>query len=243
MTAVEEAQRLLASGQSTRAIACLDRAAARGDALSWFELGILYLAGKQVARDLSRARDCFKHAGELGNRAGKNIHIQLTALGVGGELNWAEALGGLRALATTDELAAVQVGLLDEMDLASDGAPSGEIARQQLSSNPHVWSFDGFFSPAEAAYLIDRAKAFLQPSLVVDPATGALAPNPVRTSHGMSFPWVSEDLVIQALTLRIALASNTSPAVGEPLQVLRSSRDNNTGRISMPSIRPTISGS
>jgi prolyl 4-hydroxylase len=221
MTAVGEAQHLFASGDTDRAIACLDRAAAQGDELSWLELGLLFLSGKHVARDLARARECFGSAGKLGNSAARHIHIQLVALGVGGEAEWSKALTELRAMATNDEVAATQVRLLDAMDLSSEGTPSRDIVGHQLSSDPHVWSFDGFFSPAESSYLIARARPLLQPSLVVDPATGALTPNPVRTSHAMSFPWVSEDLVIQALNRRIALASSTSPEFGEPLQILR----------------------
>lgn len=221
MTAVEEAQRLFASGESRMGIACLERAAAKGDEHSWFELGLCFLAGKHVPRDLARARSSFEQAATLGNTAARNIHIQFTALGVGAEPDWGGAVAQLRNLAAADEVAALQVALLDDMDLSADGGPAEEIPGHRLSSEPHVWSFDGFFSHREISYLVRRAEPLLQPSLVVDPASGELSANPVRTSHAMSFPWVSEDLVIQALNRRIAAASGTSHEAGEPLQILR----------------------
>jgi len=221
MAAIDQAQRLLASGQTALAIAELERAAGRGDASSWLELGFLFLGGRHVQRDLSRARDCFRRAGQGGNVTGKNIYLQLLALGAGGESNWAAAVRELQDLARDDQTAEKQLALLEEMDLSPDGNPSGTITGNKLSAEPEVWSFAGIFSPDECSYLIARAKPRLEPSVVVDPATGQLIPHPVRTSHNTSFPWVSEDLVIQALNRRIAKASATLPRAGEPLQILR----------------------
>jgi prolyl 4-hydroxylase len=221
MSAVENARRLLASGQSESAVAELRRGAARGDSLSWLELGMLFLAGRHVQRDLPSARYYFKRAGEAGDPTGKNIFIQLLGVGAGGEPDWNGAIAELRGLARNDDAAASQLALLDRMDLSTVGDPSGAIARRQLSTKPEVSSFDRLFSIEECAYLVRRAQPLLQPSVVVDPATGQLTPHPVRTSHNTVFPWVSEDLVIQALNRRIAAASGTAAAAGEPLQVLR----------------------
>jgi prolyl 4-hydroxylase len=221
MTAVDRAQRFLASGQTAQAVAELERAAIQGDASSWLDLGLLFLAGKHVQRDLARARDCFSRAGQGGNLVGKNIHLQLLALGAGGDSNWDAAVSELQDLGRTNQIAERQLALLEQMTVSPDGNPSQMIAGNQLSIEPEVWSFERFFSPDECSYLIARAQPLLQPSVVVDPATGELTPHPVRTSHNTSFPWVSEDLVIQALNRRIAKASATLPEAGEPLQILR----------------------
>ena len=45
--------------------------------------------------------------------------------------------------------------------------------------------------------------------------------NPVRTSDAMVFPWIAESPAVHALNRRIAAATGTIPAQGEPLQVLR----------------------
>jgi prolyl 4-hydroxylase len=56
---------------------------------------------------------------------------------------------------------------------------------------------------------------------VVDPATGRMVPNPVRSSDAAIFGVYAEDLVVNALNRRIAAASGTRPEQGEPLQLLR----------------------
>ena len=221
MSTVDQAQRLLASGQTRDALVLLERAAEQGDAASWLELGLLFLAGRHVDRDLAKARECVSRAAQAGDPTARNIHLQFLALGVGGDANWAEAVDLLRDLAEGDAVAAAQTALFDEMQLSAKGDPRGNSGGRQLSADPEVWAFDGFFSPSECRYLIECARPRLQPSTVVDPQRGQLLPNPVRTSHGMAFPWVSEDLVIQALNRRIAWASGTQAAAGEPLQVLR----------------------
>jgi prolyl 4-hydroxylase len=111
--------------------------------------------------------------------------------------------------------------LLGRMGLAPNGDPAREIPSRELSAEPRVWSFDRLFSAEESAYLIERAQPNLEPSVIVDPQTGQMREHPVRTSHNMSFVWVSEDLVIHALNRRIAAASGTAVSVGEPLQILR----------------------
>jgi prolyl 4-hydroxylase len=61
----------------------------------------------------------------------------------------------------------------------------------------------------------------LGPSLVVDPMTGREIQNPVRSSFGMNFGPMQEDLVINAINRRIAAATGTRPATAEPLYILR----------------------
>ena len=61
----------------------------------------------------------------------------------------------------------------------------------------------------------------LGPSLVVDPMTGKEIQNPVRSSFGMNFGPMQEDLVINAINRRIAAATGTRAATAEPLYILR----------------------
>jgi prolyl 4-hydroxylase len=79
----------------------------------------------------------------------------------------------------------------------------------------------GFFSQAECDFLVQEAEPWLTPSLIVDPRSGQLVHNPVRTSDAMVFPWIAESPAIHAFNRRIAVATGTAPAQGEPLQVLR----------------------
>lgn len=221
MSAADQARDLLAGGNVAAALSQLESAARSGDASAWLELGILYLSGKHVPRALDKARDYFRAAGEAGDLTGRNIYIQFLAIGVGADPDWPAAVAELRSLAGQDAVAASQIAMIDRMDLSPDGNPAAPIDKRQLSSSPDVWSFDRLFSADECAYLVARAEPLLQASVVVDPNSGELRPHPVRTSHGMAFPWVSEDLVIHALNRRLAAASESDVGAGEPLQILR----------------------
>lgn len=221
MSPVEKARELLAAGQAEQAIAELDRGAASGDPESLLELGIVYLAGKHVVRDLARAREYFRRAGEAGDPTARRIHISFVAIGVGADPDWAGAVDRLRDFSGRDAAAAQQVALIDQMALSPEGDPTRDHSARPLSTEPWVRAFDRLFSPDECAYLIARSQPLLQPSVIVDPDSGELRPHPVRTSYSAVFPWVSEDLVIRALNRRIAAVSETAVAAGEPLQVLR----------------------
>jgi prolyl 4-hydroxylase len=60
----------------------------------------------------------------------------------------------------------------------------------------------------------------MEPSIVLDPASGRPIPHPVRTSSGAVIGPTREDMVVRALNKRIAAASDTAVEQGEPLQVL-----------------------
>ena len=57
--------------------------------------------------------------------------------------------------------------------------------------------------------------------MVVDPGSGRMVPNPIRTSDGTAFGVTMEDPVVAALNRRIASLSGTPSENGEPLQLLR----------------------
>jgi prolyl 4-hydroxylase len=218
---VDLAYSLLEAGEPAKALAELERGAEASDAASSLEAAIWYLDGRHVARDLSRSREYFRRAGDLGDATAEHVYIAFLANGIGGEGSWQAATERLCSLATCDERAARQVKLVEKMAIDAVGYPAERPAGRQISDAPEARAFERFLSGEECAYLIDAAKPLLQPSVVVDPHSGALRPHPIRTSDGASFPWVSEDLVISAINRRIAVASETELACGEPLQVLR----------------------
>ncbi len=91
---------------------------------------------------------------------------------------------------------------------------------ERLSDAPDVVRFPGLLTAAECAWLVAAAQASLAPSLIVDPATGAARPDPVRRARAMSFGPLDADLVVSAVGERIAAASGTAVAQAEPLAVL-----------------------
>jgi len=220
MIPIDSAFDLVRAGRASEAVFELESAASAGDAPSAIELGIWFLEGKHVPRDLRRSREAFRRAAELGNASAEQVFTSFMAIGVGASADWAGALRRLRAFARVDSAAAEQLALLDRMNLTQAGDPGEHPVARQLSVEPQVNCFEQLFSGDECSYLISRARPLLQPSVIVEPSTGQLQPHPIRTSEGAMFPWASEDLVIHALNRRLAWASGTAVACGEPLQVL-----------------------
>jgi prolyl 4-hydroxylase len=89
-----------------------------------------------------------------------------------------------------------------------------------LSEAPYVAHFPGLFSEAECAYLIEAAEPLLQPAVIVHPVTGQLFRDPIRTSTAAAFPLAFENPAIHALNRRLAAATRSDVAQGEPLQIL-----------------------
>jgi prolyl 4-hydroxylase len=90
-----------------------------------------------------------------------------------------------------------------------------------VKSSPSVVRFSNLLTATECRYLIDRAMPLLKPSSVVDPRSGKLVRNPIRTSDAAAFPLIDESPAIHALNRRFAAVSRTDPRQGEPLQILR----------------------
>jgi prolyl 4-hydroxylase len=202
------------------ALQILEDGGRAGDQGCLVELGAWFLAGQIVQRDLGRARDCFRLAGAGGNAQAASIYRNFLAIGVGGERDWAGALGSLRQAAAQDQAAGAQIALLDAMATDANGNPTLTCTPNIISTSPFVASFKQLLTTAECDYLIRLALPNLHPSLIVDPRTGGMRPDPVRTSDAAMFAWAAEDLVVHAINRRIAAASGTAAEAGEPLQVL-----------------------
>ncbi|HYJ53558.1 MAG TPA: 2OG-Fe(II) oxygenase [Allosphingosinicella sp.] len=160
---------------------------------------------------VAEARDLFGRAGEAGRHDAAVIHCNLTASGG----DWGEGLRLLAGLARTDPRCRRQVELIRAMDL------SATLVGEVVSEAPHLTLFRGLFSAEQCAYLAAAAAPMLAPSVVVDPATGAQRADPVRVCDSAGFTLPLENPAVHALNQRIAAASGTGWAQGEPLQVLR----------------------
>ncbi|MEA3053033.1 MAG: prolyl 4-hydroxylase [Sphingomonadales bacterium] len=212
---------LLGARRHAEAARLLIAAAAGGEPEAAAELGRWRVAGSLIRRDLAEARRLFALAGAKGDAEAGFVHAAFLAGGVGGPDDWQGALAVLTALARRDSRAAAQLGLIERMDLDTDGFPKLVPASRRLSPALAVAAADSFMSRDECAYLRAAGEPALEPSVVVDPATGAMVPHPVRTSDAAVFGVFDEDLVINALNRRIAALSGTRPEQGEPLQLLR----------------------
>ena len=191
------------------------------DADALFELAAHKLAGDGKPRDLAAARDLFRRAGAAGRQDAAVIHANFVAAGVGAPADWAQGLALLRRLAAANPRCRRELETVEAMALTAAGDPAAEPVGEKISAAPEILHFRGFFSAAECRYLREAAEPMLEPSVVVDNATGRQIRDPVRTSDGTGFTWPLENPAVHALNRRIAAASGTDVAQGEPLQVLR----------------------
>ena len=221
MTVRHQAEQLAAEGRAVEAHAMLAASVASGDADAAFTLGVWKATGQHLPRDLAAARDLFAAAAKGGVEQAAIIHTNFLASGVGGAPDWAEAIDQLRARVRTDSRAERQLAIVEGMAIDSRGDPLSLPQAEVLSEDPDVRMFAGLFTQAECAYLTEAAGPLLKPSLVVDNDSGRQVPNPIRTSDGALFTWPLQNPAIHALNRRIAAASGTDVAQGEPLQVLR----------------------
>lgn len=221
MSTQSEVQAALTRHDVQEAVRLLSAAADSGDELAAFELGRWHLAGRIVQRDLAAARAWFGRAASAGHAQSRMIHAALLANGVGGARQWQESLRQLQIASGDNARAALEAELILHMAIDDDGNPTRIAEAEPVSESPAVYWVRSLFSPAECRALIEIAEPFLEPSVIVDPATGQARPHPIRTSEAASFPWMDETPFVHALNRRLAAASGTAVEQGEPLQVLR----------------------
>jgi prolyl 4-hydroxylase len=221
MNCIDQAYELASQRKAAAAVALLEEGGRSGDAACWVELASWYLGGNIIPRDLKKCRESFRLAGDAGHQRARSIYISLLANGTGGPAEWQAALGLLAEGSIDNADSRRDLDLIDKMDLNDRGHPRNLAPPELLSNSPDVRIFRRLLSVQECQYLIDRAMPFFEPSVIVDPTTGQFRPHPVRTSENMSFPWIDESPAIHAINQRLATASDTPVANGEPLQILR----------------------
>ena len=219
--ALSRANALSAEGRHRDAFALLSEAAGREDPEALRALADWRIQGGIVRRDLREARALLQRAAAAGNDDAALLHASFVANGVGGEADWPGALASLRELAPRIAQARAQLDALADLALDEAGGPTTTPQFERLSESPSIAAARGMLSAAECAYLVAHAAPMMAPSLVVDPATGRMAPHPIRTCDFASFGVYYEDLVVGMINRRIAALSGTQQGDGEPLQVLR----------------------
>jgi prolyl 4-hydroxylase len=199
----------------------LTKAAETGDGLAAFELGRWFLTGEIVPRDLVASRGWFCSAAALGHARSQLISAALLGNGVGGARDWPGALAQLRRASRKTQQAGEELRLIEQMLIDEEGNPKSIPITEQVSESPAVYWVRDLFSISECAALIAAAQPFLRKSVVVDPNTGQMRADAIRTSDAAMFPWIDETPFVHALNRRLAAASETDVKQGEPLQVLR----------------------
>lgn len=192
---------------------------------AFFAEAIRLLTGQGCARDVIGARAMLRDAADAGHAEAALFEVALAANGSGGPRDWPKALARLRRLAGSGSaVARAHLALIDAMAIDDQGMPTSLPAPEQLSDAPSVWRYRALVTPAECQVIAAAVADILEPASVVDPTTGRLISHPIRTSYGAVVGPTRESLPIAALNRRLAAASGTDLAQGEPLSVLRYGR-------------------
>lgn len=170
--------------------------------------------------DAHVARALFDRASDAGDRIAAIYSTNLLASGIAGSRNWMAAIERLRSEAVWSPERRNALALIERMDLDESGNPASLPASEQISQSPFVESYPKLFTAAECAYLVELSSSQFRPSTVLN-AAGIEVLDPVRSSHGATFDWLSENPAIHALNRRLAAASETHAEQGEPAQILR----------------------
>jgi prolyl 4-hydroxylase len=194
------------------AVAMVAGRAAAGDPAALLATGMWRLWGMHGPRDLKAGYAAIAAAADAGLEAAACAQIALRMNGTGIAADRNAALALLHAWEARSDALAAQSALI------ADWGGAGDTVRH--AEAPRVMTIAAFAPKAVCRHLIERAAPRLQPSFVVDPATGARRSHPVRSSTGANFAPVDEDAVIAELHHRIAQASTTDVAAGEPLHIL-----------------------
>lgn len=198
----------------------LRRDAQAGDPDALFQLAGWALTGEKGAVDLPLARELFLQSGEAGRFDAALIYVNLLANGTGGPAEWDKACVLLKRLAEHDPACADELDLIGRMELGDGGEPATVPQARQLSESPNVVLIPRLFTQQECDYLARLAQPMLQ-AAVVEESAGIYERHPGRTSDSVAITWPIETPAVHALNRRIARATGTDVAQGEPLQILR----------------------
>lgn len=238
-------------GDKIRATSWLERAATNGYAPALYTLGTWRFQGLHVALDRGHALKLMAGAARAGMAEAQLGIAALVAAGYGGSADWAAGAGHVVDAATAVNVPALrQVAILLAMydggapladrfgaaakarsavakgDLIAarerfQGPPVTKVEWRQVSDTPYIKSIAGFLSNEECDYVIACSRPHLHSALTNDPKTGRVIQSDMRTNLSMTFWPLLQDLVIHAINLRIADASDTAIENGEGLAILK----------------------
>ncbi len=206
---------LVRGGRHVEAIALVTKFADEGDGWSSLCLAEWKLTGLGMERDLPGAVALLEAAYGRGYDPAANRLITLYATGTGCAEQPDEAKAVIERLQSSDAWMGAQAALLGRYDEKS------EYPCEVVAETLDIRLFRGVLHPDESNWIRVFAEPVLEPSFVEEPGTGRRIPHPVRTSDGMSFGPLNEDLVVNRINRRIARLSGTEYGWGEPLHVLR----------------------
>ncbi len=212
----------------------LKKRAKGGDIHSVSQLGVFYLLGHQVSRDLERGFSHIKQAAEGGEIASQTLLATLYATGMGVEEDWEKAYDWLVAGAQNGDPKAIdQITYFIPEVRTKDHGLTWKDVRNRLSrytdydindylvhhTQPLIRTQENFLDQRTCDYVMKAAKPYLNRADVND-STGGAKIDPSRTNSAMSFFPLENDLVMQTINKKIAAFTGHPHCHGEPSSVL-----------------------
>jgi hypothetical protein len=220
----------------------LGQAAKNGDRAAMTALGKLGLVGRAGERSLQDAAALLASAAEAGDAEADAVIAALIAADARALPDWGVALGYLeRAARRGWSPAQRQLALFcSDRDLAerslTDSAPVDiwRSVREQIDvsalirpasarvafEGPHVGIIEHFATPAECAWMIERARPNVARARVFDRERGGVHYDDARTNSAVQFNILDADFVLLILQARIAAAAGVTPRHLEEANVL-----------------------
>ena len=175
------------------------------------------LFGDFGAADQKGAYQAVKQSASLGFEDGRRAWVYFTAAGIGCKADPRAARHMLAELAKEDRFAALQLAFLEHLTC---GEKVGKVRPKIISRDPYIALHPGLFSAAECRYLMILGTPWMEKASVLS-LTGEARMDNVRDASAAHIPPVAEDLVVQEINRCIAMATDTEPGWGEPLNILR----------------------
>jgi prolyl 4-hydroxylase len=175
------------------AVGVLQKAATAGEGEAAAQLSVCAAWGVGLSRDLDAALDYLHGAATLG---WSPAQLELQVLARSGTSDWT----ALRSAVDIDALTAARPVRI-------------------MSSQPRIAVIDGFCSPEECAWLIDRARPHLQRALVYRGSPTAQAADS-RTNTETAFTIFRADVLLSLIRQRMAAVARTSTAFFEVTKLL-----------------------
>lgn len=217
----------------------LERRAETGGPEARFALGMGLLAGADADLHLERGLGLIEGASADGHAPATEMCSIFEAMGVARPQDWDRAFDRLRLAAEQGSRSAqTQLLLLADPDrdpAVPKSAPADRWAeirqtisldqlvrhpeRISLSEAPRIRVIEGFLTPPESRWLIERARGRLQRASIID-TTGAHRLDPGRSNTGTEFLVLDMDVVLEIVRTRISAATRLPVPVFEPTQIL-----------------------
>ncbi len=223
------------------------------------ELGLCYLHGISVKRNLNHAIKCFKNSRNqvesqyelaklffFGYGVKKDLVIAKKLLILAVKNNYPPALNLMAVcykLSQNDEYANIlfnrsllskdrfanhlsklnlisevneDVGFVNDFNWPEFSAYNKEI----LNTKPDTFSIEGILSEIECEYIKYTSSPFMRESMIVNPETGQLVKDDIRTSYSATIDWLSEDPAINLIMKKCCINFDIETEQSEVLHVL-----------------------